>query len=478
MASLTMGNSSDQLSKAMAAMNVSNAAKGNDKTTGVFYDHSSGKRINSNAVFVEALSKQYPNLELLVTPADSLDLNGYANAGHASLEEVEDQPGSLPSSVQWEVYRAPARRAGGALGSLAVAQKLAKYLYKWHDNDFIVYLIEGQEGPWPLPLYYILSTEKAKAQQLILEIGRWSTDLHNEIWEYDDGMWQKSAALYESVKNSSWDVVILDPAMKEAIIEDHLSFYRSRETYSRLKVPWKRGIIYYGPPGNGKTISIKATMNMLLKLDPPVTPLYVRTLASWAGPEYSLQVIFEQARRFAPSYLVFEDLDSVINPSVRSYFLNEVDGLKNNDGVFMIGSTNHLDLLDPGIAKRPSRFDRKYLYPDPDLEQRVLYAQFWQKKLADNKEIEFPDELCRAIAGITDKFSFAYIQEAFVASLLAIARRDEDEDLTNRVSTPELADEWVDVVSKPEVKKDLDKLMLWVEMKRQVALLREGLEDD
>lgn len=60
--------------------------------------------------------------------------------------------------------------------------------------------------------------------------------------------------------------------------------------------------------------------------------------------------IFNKARQFAPCYLVFEDLDSIVSDQVRSYFLNEVDGLKSNDGIFMIGSTNHLDRLDPGIA--------------------------------------------------------------------------------------------------------------------------------
>ena len=79
---------------------------------------------------------------------------------------------------------------------------------------------------------------------------------------------------------ASWDSVILDEDMKAALIEDHLSFFRSRATYERLKVPWKRGIIYYGPPGNGKTISIKATMNMLYHLKQRVTTLYVRSLKS------------------------------------------------------------------------------------------------------------------------------------------------------------------------------------------------------
>ena len=50
-----------------------------------------------------------------------------------------------------------------------------------------------------------------------------------------------------------------------------------------------------------------------------------------------------------------------------------------------------------------------------------MYSQFWQRKLRDNKEIEFPDKLCVAIADITHDFSFAYMQEAFVAALLALA---------------------------------------------------------
>lgn len=41
------------------------------------------------------------------------------------------------------------------------------------------------------------------------------------------------------------------------------NFFDGRDTYENLKVPWKRGIIYYGPPGNGKTISIKAMMHSL-----------------------------------------------------------------------------------------------------------------------------------------------------------------------------------------------------------------------
>lgn len=68
------------------------------------------------------------------------------------------------------------------------------------------------------------------------------------------------------------------------------------------------------------------------------------------GPEEAIKEIFSKARQVAPCYLVFEDLDSIVSDETRSYFLNEVDGINDNEGIFMIGSTNHLELLDPGIS--------------------------------------------------------------------------------------------------------------------------------
>jgi len=192
-----------------------------------------------------------------------------------------------------------------------------------------------------------------------------------------------------------------------------------------------------------------------------------------------LNEIFTKARKTAPCFLVFEDLDSVVTDRVRSYFLNQVDGIASNDGILMVGSTNHLELLDPGIAKRPSRFDRKYLYPNPNFEQRVQYAQFWRKKLLGDKnsgeiKISFPEEMCEAAAEITDKFSFAYIQEAFVASLLVIATGDIGHgDLDNN------SDGFV-VLNSPTTKgdDDLDNIVLWQEFKKQVKILKDQIDPE
>ncbi|KAI4945268.1 hypothetical protein J4E86_009155 [Alternaria arbusti] len=474
-----------------------------------FFDHSSGKRINTDVVLIEAIRSQYPNLDLTVAPQGRLNLLAYASAGFAKVTPLEDSvtdPVYGPG-VKWRSYAPPSHRLDPSPGYMVERVIFGKYMYKWKDQEAILYIAEGRDGGsyYPSPtLHYVLSNASHKVDELIKDATKWGSELHNEVWVFDGGYWQKSAELYHSVQKSTWDSVILDEDMKKALIADVENFFDGRQTYEDLKVPWKRGVIYYGPPGNGKTISIKAMMHSLYQRGKEgdsrlaVPTLYVRTLTSFGGPEYSLAQIFGKAREQAPCYLVFEDLDSIVSDHVRSYFLNEVDGLKSNDGILMVGSTNHLDRLDPGIAKRPSRFDRKYYFPNPDYDQRMQYAKFWQGKLKDNKDLDFPDELCAKIAEITPKFSFAYMQEAFVASLLAIAARggksveEADRDAkrwagpqdpmksttgtlhTNFARRLPFGDIY-DPASEPD--SDLDKLELWQEMKKQVKILREEMDE-
>ncbi|KAH7041233.1 P-loop containing nucleoside triphosphate hydrolase protein [Microdochium trichocladiopsis] len=486
--------------------------------TAAFFDHSEAKRVNTDDVMIRVLGKQYPNLELLISDQWSVDLLAFAAAGHASCTAVAEENGdeNLPSTISFTHYMPPARRMDGNTGGLVDRLAFGKFVYTWNNTEFIMYFSTGSDSAYPPSNRnaFILSPDRNQANLLVLAAGRWMSDIHEQVWVFDQGYWEKDSELFRSFIKASWDDVILDPAMKKAIIDDHNSFFDSRETYAKLMVPWKRGIIYYGPPGNGKTISVKATMRMLYERKPIVNTLYVRSLVSYRGPEFSIQQVFAKAREFAPCYLVLEDLDTIITPAIRSYFLNEVDGLKNNDGIFMIGSTNHLDRLDPGISKRPSRFDRKYLFPDPSLEQRVAYCKFWQRKLHENKDIAFPDKLCDAIAEITDDFSFAYMQEAFVAALLALARKRADNppsppsdgngdgdgegvtELESRLRRARLAprvaakaraggvvdeagdDEgWMSVCAS-DADQDLDELELWVEIKKQIEILREGMDKE
>ena len=192
--------------------------------------------------------------------------------------------------------------------------------------------------------------------------------------------------------------------------------------------------------------------------DRTIPALYVKS----APRTYDIRYVFLQARAMAPCMLILEDIDTIVTASSRSYFFNEVDGLENNDGIFMVASTNHLDRLDPGLSSRPSRFDRKYLFPLPSEDERELYCEYWRQKLKSKPSIKYPKKLCPAIAAITADFSFAYLQEAFVATLLAIAGHRSEE--MTRGGGPD-----------DDEGGDLDSFELWKEMKRQVKALREDM---
>lgn len=246
-----------------------------------YFHHSRAPRINTDAVILQAIKSQYPDKHVMVTPEFSCDLLRYAAAGHAVALPLNDSDQTSPTALRWRRYVPPARRLDGNTGALVDNVLFGKYMYTWKTHEFIFYLVDGRDGSQPYPDVrnnYIVGNEEA-INDLIFSVGTFSTELHDEVWVFNQGYWQKDRALWQSVQKSSWEDVILDEDMKESLIGDVQRFFDSRYEYGRLKVPWKRGLIFWGPPGNGKTISIKATMHTLYSRATPVPTLYVKTLA-------------------------------------------------------------------------------------------------------------------------------------------------------------------------------------------------------
>ena len=240
-------------------------------------------------------------------------------------------------------------------------------------------------------------------------------------------------------------------------------------------------------------------MHTLAVRKDPIPSLYIKA----ANFTYNINQVFAFARKMSPCLVIFEDIDTIVTDKTRSYFFNEADGLEQNDGIMMIASTNHLDRLDPGLSHRPSRFDRKYLFPQPSLEERTLYCEFWRHKLRNKPSIEFPEMLCPAMAGIMTEFSFAYMKEAFIATLLTIAgNRTRELETENRVvdkavpieqvklpplegrnqtETANLKAMFVEYMTNfdcyPEKpgEDDLEKYEIWRVMVTQVKILRDDM---
>ena len=94
-----------------------------------------------------------------------------------------------------------------------------------------------------------------------------------------------------------------------------------------------------------------------------------------------------------------------------------------------------------------------------------------------NREVEFPEMLEDGIARITGGFSFAYIQEAFVAALLAIANEDDEDGDDVDAGTSE-GMKGLDIRMMVGDDDDLEQYVLWREIKKAVRTLREELESE
>lgn len=206
-----------------------------------------------------------------------------------------------------------------------------------------------------------------------------------------------------------------------------------------------------------------------------VPTLYVKSLGSKADHD-AIRDIFEKARETSPCLLVFEDLDSLVRENVRSFFLNEIDGLESNDGILMIGSTNYLDKLDPAISKRPSRFDRKYYFPVPAKEERLRYCEHWRSKLSRSKNVKLPAELTSKIASHTEGMSFAYLQEVLVSSMVTLI------DDFQSAALPENGSSVGDSTSQQTAVTDakragMDAGKIWKVISHQIAKIRAEMEE-
>jgi hypothetical protein len=260
-------------------------------------------------------------------------------------------------------------------------------------------------------------------QKLAHDVYQWSNSLKKEIWVFQNGQWKKSKSLYKAIEAAKWEDLVLDDSFKEGLRRDTDTFFASQEIYDSLGITWKRGILLLGPPGNGKTESIKALLNQTKQ-----SVLYVKTIATPYGPEYGVRSVFEHARKHSPCVLVLEDLDSMVGDKVKSFFLNEMDGLAQNSGILTIASTNHPEDIDDAIINRPSRFDTKYTYDLPTPKLRKEFTVKWLRKISlldpqrnDTLFEKSEDELAEGVAEKTEGWSFAFLKELFVSFLLRIA---------------------------------------------------------
>ena len=221
------------------------------------------------------------------------------------------------------------------------------------------------------------------------------SNLHIRVVEGDD---------IPYTKDHTWEELFLPQDIKNEVRSLIENFLASQEFYEENRIPWKRGILLYGKPGNGKTSIIRTVMSMY-----PFKPV---TVVAGANDE-AVREAFAYAEEQSPALLYFEDLDSLLEKSLDpSSFLNLMDGISAKNGLLVIATANEVKKLKANITDRPSRFDRKFEIPLPNAEMAYIYLKRWFGNLCTVKQ-------CRDLAKYAAKhdFSYAYLKELYISAM-------------------------------------------------------------
>ncbi|MBW4707235.1 AAA family ATPase [Roseobacter sp. YSTF-M11] len=159
------------------------------------------------------------------------------------------------------------------------------------------------------------------------------------------------------VPRRSVDTVLVDDDRIEIVLDDMRWFYGARNWYAERGVPWRRGYLFHGPPGTGKSSVIRALASEL--------SLDIATLD--IGRATQTDDDLREAMICAPkgSLIAIEDVDALFTQREGgekrsgvsfSGLLNAIDGVAAQEGRALVMTTNHKERLDPALI-RPGRAD-------------------------------------------------------------------------------------------------------------------------
>ncbi|CAL9752674.1 unnamed protein product [Musa acuminata subsp. burmannicoides] len=237
------------------------------------------------------------------------------------------------------------------------------------------------------------------------------------------------------VPNVSWeDIGGLDNVKRE--LQETVQYpVEHPEKFEKFGMSPSKGVLFYGPPGCGKTLLAKAIANEcqanFISVKGP------ELLTMWFGEsEANVREIFDKARQSAPCVLFFDELDSIATQRgssvgdaggaadrVLNQLLTEMDGMNAKKTVFIIGATNRPDIIDPALL-RPGRLDQLIYIPLPDEASRFQIFKACLRKSPVSKDVDL-----RALAKYTQGFSGADITEICQRACKYAIRENIEKDI-------------------------------------------------
>ncbi|EJW82782.1 mitochondrial chaperone BCS1 [Wuchereria bancrofti] len=191
--------------------------------------------------------------------------------------------------------------------------------------------------------------------------------------------------------------VVLDEGIANSIVNDFQEFGSSSKWYTERGIPYRRGYLFYGPPGSGKS-SFIAALASYFGYSVCMLSLSERTLDDDrlnhllnTPPPYSVVVLEDVDAAFGSrddavqSSKAYEGLTRV----TFSGLLNAIDGVASADERILFMTTNHVDRLDPALI-RPGRVDvKQYFGYCTEAMFSEMFKHFYGDNVTEDMTIKF-----------------------------------------------------------------------------------------
>lgn len=206
----------------------------------------------------------------------------------------------------------------------------------------------------------------------------------------------------------SWDDLILPPHIIRSVKDDLEFWIKMESQYKEKRIPYRRGYLFEGPPGNGKTAVSRVILSSYDFTG------FMFNFSNSRLDDSDLVGAFEEATNSAPSVFLLEDIDRVFdksrfcNISLEGLF-NCLDGISVNDGVVVIATANYPEMLDKAIRQRPGRFDVPVHFDNPDADQR---NRFFTRMFGGS----ISDDVLSRITSQTSGMSMAFLKSVYETS--------------------------------------------------------------